>query len=158
MVYAGCLMECGQPQEAIREYEILFSGEDKGISLYPYAVALSQSGRFADACEVLYQEDYHRPDQIKVVRLLAWCSLRRSLWDGAGVVSLYNRLLTMSPLRSSDWLNAGHAMLANGDVHQALDFYHKAETTAISDDDCELLLSLGVQPLTLRLMQDTLKL
>ncbi|MBQ7741793.1 MAG: hypothetical protein IJT90_02540 [Bacteroidaceae bacterium] len=158
MVYAGCLMECGQPQEAIREYEILFSGDDKGISLYPYAVALSQSGRFADACEVLYQEDYHRPDQIKVVRLLAWCSLRRSLWDGAGVVSLYNRLLTMSPLRSSDWLNAGHAMLANGDVHQALDFYHKAETTAISDDDCELLLSLGVQPLTMRLVRDTLKL
>ena len=158
LVYAGCLMECGQPQEAIREYEILFSGDDKGISLYPYAVALSQNGRFAEACEALYQEDYHRPDQIKVVRLLAWCSLRRLSFEGSGVVSLYNRLLTMSPLRSSDWLNAGHAALANGDVQQALDYYHKAEATAISADDCELLLSLGVPPLTLRLVQDTLKL
>ena len=64
----------------------------------------------------------------------------------------------MSPLRSSDWLNAGHAALVNDDVQQALDYYHKAEVTDISDDDCELLLSLGVPPLTLRLVQDTLKL
>ena len=169
LVYAGCLMECGQPQEAIREYELLFSGDDKGISLYPYAVALSQNGRFADACEVLYQEDYHRPDQIKVVRLLAWCTLRsqeprvesqESNINGqlSTVNNIYRRLLSMSPLRSSDWLNAGHAALANGDVQQAIDYYHKAETTTINDDDFELLLSLGVPPLTLRLVQDTLKL
>ncbi|MBP5731578.1 MAG: hypothetical protein J6W50_02590 [Bacteroidaceae bacterium] len=159
LVYAGCLMECGQPKEAIREYEILFSGDDKGISLYPYAVALSQNGRLADACEVLYQEDYHRPDQIKVIRLLAWCTLRSSsTGERTAVISLYNRLLGMSPLRSSDWLNAGHAALANGDVQQALDYYRKAEVTDINDDDCELLISLGVPQLTLRLVLDTLKL
>lgn len=162
LVYASCLMECGQPQEAIHQYETLFSGDDKGISLYPYAVALSQNGRCADACEVLYQEDYHRPDQIKVVRLLAWCSLRGIRSEEplkeqlATVNGLYQRLLTMEPLRSSDWMNAGHAALANGDIQLAMVYYNNAEATAITADDRTLLLSLGVQPLTLRLLEDTL--
>ncbi|MBR3114767.1 MAG: hypothetical protein IKH47_03200, partial [Bacteroidaceae bacterium] len=169
-LYASCLMSAGKPEEAVRIYERELgtvspaaegspSSEDEGQtvgarSLYSYAVALSQTGRYADACQALYQEDYLRPDQVKVVRLLAWCCLRS---DADAALSHYQRLLAMQPLRLSDWLNAGHAALAAGHTSQAIDYYRHSQATSLTESDRSLLLSLSVSPLIVNLVTDLLE-
>lgn len=169
-LYASCLMSAGKPEEAVRIYERELgtvspaaegspTSEDEGQtvgarSLYSYAVALSQTGRYADACQALYQEDYLRPDQVKVVRLLAWCCLRS---DADAALSHYQRLLAMQPLRPSDWLNAGHAALATGHTSQAIDYYRHSQATSLTESDRSLLLSLSVSPLIVNLVTDLLE-
>ena len=72
-------------------------------------------------------------------------------------LALYQRLLIMEPLRGADWLNAGHAALACGNVAQAIDYYTRSDITAFSADDRSLLTTLGVPSLTLRLVEDALE-
>ena len=153
-VYASCLMSIGQPTEAIRVYKQLFGHEGTTISLYSYAVALSQTNQYAEACDILYQEDYLRPNQTKVVRLLAWCSLKANISD---TLQLYHRLLTMQPLRSIDWLNAGHAALAAGAKSEAMNYYRQSELQTFTADDRTLLASLGVPQQTISLVEDALQ-
>ncbi len=173
-VYASCLMSAGYPDEAVRIYEKLNSqtlelSNSHPLSLYPYAVALSQTGRYADACKALYQEDYQHPDQVKVVRLLAWCSLQKQAQSGShstqnekaptdtSALKEFQRLLTMHPLRSADWLNAGHAALAAGQTGLAMDYYLRSEAKTLTDTDRTLLTRLGVLPLTVRIVTDVLE-
>lgn len=153
-VYASCLMSVGQPQEAVRIYHRLFDDGEavRELSLYPYAVALSQTGCYSDACDVLYQEEYVRPDQPKVVRLLAWCTLRQG--DAAQALGLYQRLTDMPSVRPADWLNAGHAALASGNTVQAIGYYRRSRITSFTREDRQLLNSLGVPRLTLSLVED----
>ena len=165
-LYASCLMSEGQPYEAIRVFRQLFANEESSLSLYSYAVALSQTEQYAEACEVLYQEDFLRPKQIRVVRLLAWVNMKRLALPQEGLdmfaelkdaLALYQRLLIMEPLRGADWFNAGHAALACGNVAQAIDYYTRSDITAFSADDRSLLTALGVPSLTLRLVEDALE-
>lgn len=165
-LYASCLMSEGRPLEAIKIYQQLFAREESALSLYSYAVALSQTEQYAEACNVLYQEDFLRPNQIRVVRLLTWCSMKRLAQSQEGIdmatelnslLHLYQRLLAMEPLRGADWFNAGHAALACGNVAQAIDYYTHSDISSFSADDRSLLAALGVPTLTLRLVADALE-
>ncbi|MBO4487189.1 MAG: hypothetical protein J5729_02390 [Bacteroidaceae bacterium] len=158
-LYASCLMALGQPHEATMIYERLMTTDE--APLYSYATALSQCGKFSEACKVLYKEDYVHPGQTKVLRLLAWCTLKS---DSLKLVEsrkskykdLYSRLLRASDLKSSDWFNAGHASLAEGDTPLAIQYYLQSGITTFTPEDRKMLIALGVSRLTLNLVEDVL--
>ena len=75
----------------------------------------------------------------------------------SGLLSHYQRLLAMQPLRPSDWLNAGHAALATGHTSQAIGYYRHSQATSLTESDRSLLLSLSVSPLIVNLVTDLLE-
>ena len=63
----------------------------------------------------------------------------------------------MQPLRSTDWLNAGHAALAAGAKSEAMNYYRQSGVQVFTADDRALLTSLGVPRQTISLVEDALQ-
>ena len=101
------------------------------------------------------------PGQTKVLRLLAWCTLKSDSLKSvesrkSKYKDLYSRLLRASDLKSSDWFNAGHASLAEGDTPLAIQYYLQSGITTFTPEDRKMLIALGVSRLTLNLVEDVL--
>jgi len=157
---ATCYDSAGYFDSAIEVYVFLAEKQSYALNNYNYAVALSHGGYFDQAQDVLFEEDFLRPGQPKVERLLAWCSLKSANAEQAA--KYYEKIISESAPKASDYFNAGHAALALGDVPKAVNYYKMSAATRasesanpspirLSDEDNAMLDALKVPRLVARL-------
>ena len=156
-VYAKCLTYAGNAEKALEIYTGLYEKDSPALSLYTYGQLLSQQGLVAEAQDVLFKEDYLRPNQPEVEILLISCLLH----DGKAERALpYCENFLKKPVTyKKDYENCGHVYFALGRNSEAVELYRKSLNTPdapfyFSEQDKSLLMSLGIGKLAIALMQD----
>ena len=156
-VYAVCCANVGKIEKTVEIYAGLYEKESPVLSLYSYAVALGRCGRYGEAREVLFKEDYINPGSLKTERLLVWCLLREG--DIEKALKYSEKLLHNAEAGKSDFFNAGHVYFAMGRNAEAIDCYRKTlgekdAKFSFSEEDRDLLRSLGVKDMSINIMED----
>lgn len=111
-----------------------------------------------EALKSFYKIKYLNPENVKVLRPIAWCEFLMHNYDKSA--GMYNSL---TDLKAVDMLNCGHALLCKGDIGGASKSYrscinllsgNKSEFRAMMDEDRHFLMAAGLDPLTLSLICD----
>ncbi|MGN1236655.1 MAG: tetratricopeptide repeat protein [Bacteroidaceae bacterium] len=156
-VYAVCYANVGKIEKTVEIYAEMYKNESPALSLYRYAVALSRCGKYGEAREVLFKEDFLNPGNLKTERLLVWCLLREG--DKEKALKYSEKLLHNAEVGKMDFFNAGHAYFAMGRNAEAIDCYRKTmgeedAKFSFSEEDRDLLRSLGVKEMSINIMED----
>lgn len=118
---------------------------------------LLETGDVTGALSQFYHANYLWPDNVKVIRALAWTELLNGNLTKSA--SLYERLIADNP-QSSDYLNAGHVALLEGNNREALNYYRLSAEGKNNDfetaftADLPTLIRLGADRSTAMLLLD----
>ena len=128
---AGCAMLSGHFDRALDCWTRLgrLSPDDLQVE-YRLGETLVHLGRYDEAFKHLYKVDYLTPDQPRTLRALAWCSFMAQ--KPAGAERFYAKLLSGRPT-ADDYMNAGHAAWASGDIPTAVERYRACLKARASD-------------------------
>lgn len=128
---AGCAMLSGHFDRALDCWTRLgcLSPDDLQVE-YRLGETLVHLGRYDEAFKHLYKVDYLTPDQPRTLRALAWCSFMAQ--KPAGAERFYAKLLSGRPA-ADDYMNAGHAAWASGDIPTAVERYRACLKARASD-------------------------
>lgn len=128
---AGCAMLSGHFDRALDCWTRLgrLSPDDLQVE-YRLGETLVHLGRYDEAFKHLYKVDYLTPDQPRTLRALAWCSFMAQ--KPAGAERFYAKLLSGHPT-ADDYMNAGHAAWASGDIPTAVERYRACLKARASD-------------------------
>lgn len=117
---AAALRRAGQYGRAVTYYKRLSElCPDDGQIALNYGYALSEDGRFADAEAQFYKAAYLMPDSYKPMRGLAWTQFLNHKLSSA--IETYRKIFVGG--NADDSLNYGHALLASGNVKDAISVY-----------------------------------
>ena len=136
--------------------------ENKSATLN-YCVALTKSGRYDEAANMLFRLDIEMPDSLPVMRVLAWTLMGQCKYGQAR--KYYNRLLNGDDTETGDWLNAGYCEWLSGDIAGAVDKFSKFikersnngkayDIRKAFDDDTDFLSGHGISNIDMKLMAD----
>ena len=128
---AGCAMLSGHFDRALDCWTRLgcLSPDDLQVE-YRLGETLVHLRRYDEAFKHLYKVDYLTPDQPRTLRALAWCSFMAQ--KPAGAERFYAKLLSGRPT-ADDYMNAGHAAWASGDIPTAVKRYRACLKARASD-------------------------
>ena len=109
MHLAQCYRAVSDNANALKYYEIAESLKPDNLSLtFHIAEILREEGEFEKALPRLHKIDYHHPESLKSVRLLAECNLFAHRYEQAA--KYYERMMTehVEELTDTDWRYAGY--------------------------------------------------
>lgn len=163
---AIALKNSGNNEEALGFYEKALESEPENYHLLmSLSQCLLELNRFDEARGHLYHARYLKPDKLAPERALAWTELLSGNYEKA--FEIYKKIVVNPEAEKTDYLNAAHALLAQGNIRDALKFYRtfvdKSENGDIKNlviafrDDAKILKSLGVKTSDLRLIIDKIR-
>ena len=164
ILYSSCLVNSrvhtdnGNLEHALKIYSGLYEEEIPSFPVYDYSELLMRLGNLDEAQDVLFKEDFLRPGQVRIERLLLKCLLKQGKLKQA--LPYCMKISSDEKADSYDFLNTGHVYFALGDNVKAVEYYRKScgensvKTFYLAKDDCELLRSLGVPESSISLMVD----
>ena len=114
--------------------------------------------RYDDALTRFFKVDYLKPDYPKAWRAIAWCAFLAGRKDKA--IEYYDKLLKSKPT-GNDYLNAGHAFLADGNIQMAVSMYRQSRKMLGAEQfdrefhkDQPLLTERGISEMDIPLLLD----
>jgi tetratricopeptide (TPR) repeat protein len=158
-----CLRRLGKFDESLEYYLQASDLEPENIhSVLMIAHCYLDLKNFEEALKYYFKIEYSEPGNLKILRPIAYCYFALGRFDDSE--KYYDRL-SESKLTAHDQINKGHLALCNGNKKEAIEFYRqsiiggeltKEQFLSIFADDTPLLLSLGVNPDDLPILQDYL--
>lgn len=163
---AIALKNSGNPGDALEYYEKALESEPENFHLIMSAAqCLLHMGEYDKALKHFYHAQYLKPEKLDVLRAIAWAQLLGKNFDKAE--ENYRKILSSVEVDKTDFLNAAHAALANGDFQNALKLYKEFVTKSENQDttalvlafkeDSDLLKKLGIKTSDLRLIVDKIR-
>ena len=162
---AKCLMELKIYEEALKKYRVIQKRKPSNSNLLKMAYCMLYTNQVEEAMEILYKLDYENPDNIDVVRSLAWGNMLRENFDSA--IALYQKLQTLSGGASlEDVYNTGLCYWLKGDMAKTCEYFKeyndkkgKQEPSLFEkiDSDYQLLEKHGINYGDLFLMRDSIE-
>lgn len=160
------LKNSGNKEEALKYYDKVLTDDPENYHLLmSVAQCLIDLGRYEEALRHLHHARYLKPEKISVVRAIAWCELLLKNYEKAN--NLYVEIRVNPQADKTDFLNAAHSYLAQGNMEDAIKNYRtfidKTETGDIKElviafrDDSETMKKLGIPSSTMRLVIDKLR-
>lgn len=159
---ASLYRRTGNPEKAIPYYGRLLEKDPDNVSLIMNAGNASyEAGDMESALRHFYHANYLAPENIKVIRTLAWMQLLGGNIDKSR--DSYARLIARPDATSSDRMNAGHAAMLSGDLKDAEHHYLDAAHNSFEDfrmaylADLPTLANLGLDRHIFNIMLDNIK-
>lgn len=163
---AVALKNGGQPKEALVYYnKALKSDPDNYHLLMSAGQCYLDLNEIGDALQCFYHAQYLKPNNMGVLRALAWSELMASNYDKA--LNLYREIVADAGAKASDFLNAAHCAMAVNDMKEAVKFYRKFIDLSPEKDIKTLVLALrddalatkklGIKTSDLRLIVDKIR-
>ena len=152
---AQCYRAMGNYGKALECYEVAESMKPDNLNLaYHVAELLYEAGDYEEALPRLHKIDYHHPESVKPVRLLAECNL--FIRRGEQAARYYERMMAdhADELVPADWRYAAYNYWLQGERDRCFQCLQRAEALHVEDDDTpsfatvvhselRMLLSLG---------------
>lgn len=121
---AACYRKLHYYGKALQLYKQVEKAEPENLTLlYTIAICLIEEGKYEDALKYLYKLIYLDEHSLKGYRALGWCLFVTRKYQSSLIY--YNKVLDKEPT-ANDYMNAGHASWAQGNLLQAVDFYQKS--------------------------------
>ena len=121
---AQCYRLTGNPDAAL---ELLLQAEKRSTDNLSLQIQIGDClvdlKRYDDALMRFFKVDYLKPDYPKAWRAIAWCAFLAGRRDKA--IEYYDKLIKAKPT-GNDYLNAGHAYLADGNIQMAVSMYRQS--------------------------------
>ena len=163
---AVALKNAGSLSEALEYYTKALEREPENYHLLlSLAQCLIELGDYAEALKHLFHAQYLKPDKLDVTRAIAWAYLLDGKFDKAN--EYYIKIRIHPEAEKTDFLNAAHSLLANGNFKDALKNYRtfvdKTPDRNITNlviafrDDAEIIKKLGIKTADLRLIVDKIR-
>lgn len=166
---AQCHRELGHYEKALEYYELAEGMKPDNLSLtFHVAELLYELGEYEEALPRLHKIDYHHPESLKSLRLLAECCFMSE--QGKQAAKYYERMMAehTAEMSSDDWKHAAYNCWLLGNRHECFRLLSRAEEsyvqeTSISKEcefaeviysDSRLLTSLGASKEELGYMYD----
>lgn len=129
---ATCYRMTRQFGEALTYYRKVeeTAPENKNILFY-IGNCLAELHQYDEALNLFFKLDFLESNCIKAWRGIAWCSFVSGKYEQA--TKYYNKIIEKKPL-TMDYLNAGHASWAAGNIKEAIALYSKAAAQSESMD------------------------
>lgn len=132
---------------------------EKKVYALNHCIALTKNKLYDEAVTALYRLDYECPDDINVIRVLAWALMGQNRLEQAE--KEYSRLLSHASHNGGDYLNAGYCQWFKGNISQAVSsfstFLKYEEATDIDKEfskDRDILEDHGLSWVEVQLMVD----
>ena len=152
---AQCYREMENEEEALKYYEIAESMKPDNLNLtYHVVEQLYALGEYEEALPRLHKIDYHHPESLKTVRLLAECNLFSCKFGQA--TRYYERMMSehTGELTSHDWRHAAYTYWLQGERKRCFECLQRAEALHLEDEytpsfadvvhkESHMLISLG---------------
>ena len=156
-LFASCLIKNNNSKRAIEIYKQLYKENYTELPLYNFAVALSNEKQIAEAVEVLFKEDFLRPNQMRVERLMLSCLLAEKKVEQA--LPYCEKMCEDKNVKQSDFINIGHVYFALKNNAQALKCYRRSKVSSdsvfvFSNEERNTLKDLGFSEMSINLMED----
>ena len=161
--YARALFADGDYQGALDYYRRLSSRHPERQSyLLNEAVCLTRLQDYEGALKLLYKLNYEAPEDLDVMRVLAWALVGSSKYDQAA--RYYQQLIAIEAPIADDILNYGYCLWFARSVEQAADMFHRyAGQEGVSFDarrefatEADIISQHGVSDVEVQLMVDLL--
>lgn len=161
--YARALFADGDYQGALDYYRRLSSRHPERQSyLLNEAVCLTRLQDYEGALKLLYKLNYEAPEDLDVMRVLAWALVGSSKYDQAA--RYYQQLIAIEAPIADDILNYGYCLWFARSVEQAADMFHRyAGQEGVSFDarrefatEADVISQHGVSDVEVQLMVDLL--
>lgn len=117
-------LQNGMYEEALEDYNLLVEQhpEKKQYSLYK-ATSLIYLKEYEEAQKILYQLNYEQPDNVQVIRALAWSQLCVHQIEQA--FKAFSKLVDGEKVFPEDWLNYGYCCWFVGKIDEAVSCFRK---------------------------------
>ena len=152
----------GNMEKALGYYNRLLEADPDNRKLLMNAGhILYETGDLQGALSHYYHANYLQPDDARTLRAIAYVELLNG--NAAKSSDYYARILEKEPT-AEDYLNAGHARMAEGKFREAEEMYLKSaegrfqEFALAYEADIPTLAGIGLDARTLRLMLDNIRL
>lgn len=155
--------------EAANVYERLIEiGKNKDAYKVKLACCLLESGELNEGIQLLFEQEYHHPDQKDILRALAWGLLQRGQLDKA--LDYYARLVRVTADekgegRADDLYHIGLVCFCSHDIKQAIVYFTQFLQIAQIEDLAEKLrqdetfmAKFDLSIVDIQLMEDSVKL
>ena len=166
---AKCYMEMGLYKEAVSELKKLQNVKPSTSNLLKMAYCKLKGGKVDEAMEMLYKLNFEEPDNMDVVRSLAWGNILRGDYEKA--MALYDRLTENAQanpglLFAEDTYNKGLCLWLKGDMDAAcytfkqyvqIDQKDKEPLFDKIKSDLDLLVDHGIEEYETFLMRDAVE-
>ena len=159
------LFQQSQFEQALQIFEKLLA-EDPESKNYQLNAAICRINlnRHEEAREVLFKLNYLYPDDLSVVRALAWVLTLCGSYEQAE--KQYIRLMSHESIQNEDIQNYGYCMWFKGDIQSAVALLkrlvtnkdsHKQMEKTLCETDCELLRQHNISDAEIFMMLDELR-
>jgi tetratricopeptide (TPR) repeat protein len=158
-----CLRRLGNNEKALENYLQAYDLEPENIhTAIMIAHCYLDLRNYEQALKYYFAVEYKEPGNLKILRPIAFCYFALGRFDESE--KYYDRL-SEGKLNAHDQINIGHLALCRGKKREAVDLYKqsilsgelsKDQFMAIFSEDKNLLISLGVNPDDLPIIQDWL--
>jgi tetratricopeptide (TPR) repeat protein len=158
-----CLRRLGNNEEALENYLQASDLEPENIhTVIMIAHCYLDLRNYEQALKYYFAVEYKEPGNLKILRPIAFCYFALGRFDES---EKYYYRLSEGKLNAHDQINIGHLALCRGKKREAVDLYKqsilsgelsKDQFIAIFSEDKNLLISLGVNPDDLPIIQDWL--
>ena len=125
---AQCHRELGHYEKALEYYEIAEGMKPDNLSLtFHVAELLYELGEYEEALPRLHKIDYHHPESLKSLRLLAECCFMSE--QGTQAAKYYERMMAehATEMSSDDWKHAAYNYWLQGTRHECFRCLSRAE-------------------------------
>lgn len=149
--------DVGVFEDALNSYErLLLLHPEKNVYKLNKAICLVSMGEYEDALQILYQLNYEDPDNVRIIRALAWAQTCDGKWEQAD--KHYQRLISMENPTADDFLNRGYCLWLQGRVMEAADSFKRYIkdcnlTEGFQFWESELLSAHGITDTDVKMMQ-----
>jgi tetratricopeptide (TPR) repeat protein len=125
---AQCHRELGHYEKALEYYEMAEGMKPDNLTLtFHVAELLYELGEYEEALPRLHKIDYHHPESLKSLRLLAECCFMSE--QGTQAAKYYERMMTehTAEMSSDDWKHAAYNHWLQGNRHECFRCLSRAE-------------------------------
>ena len=156
---AACYRQAKQPEKSLAYYQKLDEMQPNNAPvLLNIGHLLLELNQIDEALKFYFKVEFNDEKGEKAWRPIAWASFLAKKFDQSR--RYYDLILAATPT-PTDWLNAGHTRIANGDIQEGIDCYLKnVEVGSLNDflkqytEDCPVLLRLNVDEMLLNAIRD----
>ena len=135
---AQCYREMGYYSKALEYYEAAESMKPDNLSLTFHVAELQyQMGEYAEALPRLHKIDYHHPESLKSLRLLAVCSFMCE--QNTQAAKYYERMMVehIAEMNFDDWKRAAYNYWLMGNRDECFHCLKRAEELYKDDSECD---------------------